>query len=195
MARKESTFLNMVVTLLIITMASSAALGFIFKVTEQPIAKAEEYKKNLAMQLVLEDYDSIPIATIKQVLIDKDIIYCFKAVKDSLFTGMAVQTFATGYGGPIKLMVGFRKDGSIKEIAVLGHMETAGLGDQILKSKSDWCLQFEGVNPNDFVLKLKKDGGDVDAITGSTITSNAYCKAVQKASDAFEKVMKNETME
>lgn len=195
MNKTESTFFNMVITLLIITMASAGALGFIFKGTEEPIAKAEEYKKNLALQIVLDDYDSIPKSEIQQIVIDKEKLTCFKAVKDTQFAGLAVQTAATGYGGPIKLMVGFKADGTIKEIAVLGHQETAGLGDKIIKSKSDWSLQFEGINPVNFNIKLKKDGGDVDAISGSTITSNAYCKAVQKASDAYKIVLKNETME
>ena len=56
----------------------------------------------------------------------------------------------------------------------------------MLKSKTNWSTQFEGKNPASFKLKVKKDGGDVDAITASTITSRAYCDAVQRAYNALE---------
>ena len=57
----------------------------------------------------------------------------------------------------------------------------------MLKSKTNWSMQFNGKNPAHYRLKVKKDGGDVDAITASTITSRAYCDAVQRAYNAFEK--------
>ena len=118
----------------------------------------------------------------------KDTLNLYPGKKDNKVTGIAVETSAPGYGGDIKLLVGFLPDGTIREVAVLEHKETAGLGDKMLKSKSDWALQFEGKNPATFKLEVKKDGnGDVDAITASTITSRAYCKALQKAYDALMK--------
>ena len=192
MAKKESSFTNMLLTLLIITLLSSSALGYVFKITKDPIAKAEEYKKNLAMNIILDNYDSIPGKSIQHVQLGTDDVVCYKAFKDGHLIGIAVQSASSGYGGPIRLMVGFYPDGSIKEIAVLGCQETAGLGDKILKSKSNWSTQFEGINPGSFHLQVKKDGGDVDAISASTISSRAYCKAVQKAYDAFKMAIANE---
>jgi electron transport complex protein RnfG len=67
---------------------------------------------------------------------------------------------------------------------VLSQKETPGLGD---KMKTKWKDQFNGKNPKEFNMKVKKDGGEVDAITASTITSRAFCDATQKAYDAYIK--------
>ena len=87
-------------------------------------------------------------------------------------------------------MVGFDNDGKIIDIVVLKHSETPGLGDKMKKDKSDFSLQFMGKDPATFKLAVKKDMGDVDAITASTISSRAYCDAVQRAYDKFMEVKK-----
>ena len=82
-------------------------------------------------------------------------------------------------------MVGFKPDGTIFKSAVLDQKETPGLGD---KMKTKWKDQFNEKHPTTFKLAVKKDGGDVDAITASTITSRAFCDAVTRA---YEGYMKN----
>lgn len=77
-------------------------------------------------------------------------------------------------------------DGSIHDVVHLEHKETPGLGDKIEKSKSNWSNQFRGKNSANFPLKVKKDGGDVDAITASTISSRAYCDAINRAYKVFK---------
>ena len=105
---------------------------------------------------------------------------------------MAVESSTMkGFSGLIRLMVGFDMDGKIKDITVLEHAETPGLGDKIEKEKSDFNVQFQGKDPATFELKVEKDNGEVDAITASTISSRAYCDAVQRAYDAFLKVRDN----
>jgi len=102
--------------------------------------------------------------------------------------GVAVKTFSdAGFGGRITIMVGFKPDGTITKTAVLGHKETPGLGDKMTKKKSTWSNQFSDKNPTDFKLKVKKAGGDVDAITASTISSRAFCGAVDLAFTEFKK--------
>ncbi|HRC93634.1 MAG TPA: RnfABCDGE type electron transport complex subunit G, partial [Tenuifilaceae bacterium] len=91
-----------------------------------------------------------------------------------------------GFGGRIELMVGFLPDGTINKITVISHKETPGLGDKIDPGKSDFSVQFEGKNPETFKVMVKKDGGDVDAITASTISSRAFCDAVNRAYKAFK---------
>ena len=101
---------------------------------------------------------------------------------------MAVLTFTkNGFSGQIDLMVGFLSDGTIHAIEVIAHKETPGLGDKMESGKSNFSVQFEGKNPETFKLAVRKDGGEVDAITASTISSRAYCEAVQRAYDAFIK--------
>lgn len=79
------------------------------------------------------------------------------------------------------LMVGFGTDGTIVNTSVLSHSETPGLGAKMVEGKSNFSVQFQGKNPANFKMAVKKDGGDVDAITASTITSRAFCEAVESA--------------
>lgn len=187
MAKKESTFKNMLLTLFVVTLLSSAALGYVYELTKGPIAIAKAKKKELAIMRVTPQFDNQPTSDRFAVAVDEDTIYFYIAKMGEDTVGFAAETFSNiAFGGNIKLLAGFRPDGTIQEIAVLEHKETPGLGDKIMKSKSDWSTQFEGKNPDSFTLKVTKDGGDVDAITASTITSRAYCDAVQRAYDAFK---------
>ena len=102
---------------------------------------------------------------------------------NGVFQGAAVKTSEGGFGGKIDMMVGFLADGTIKGTSVLSHAETPGLGANMTGKFKD---QFVDKNPADFRLIVKKDGGDVDAITAATITSRAFSKAVDKAYKAFE---------
>ena len=188
MAKRESTFVNMFFTLLLVTLASSVALGLIYELTRKPIDEALTFKRTLAVQIVLPEFDNDPFKDMVRIPVGKDTLNVYPGRMKGEITGMAVETSSPGYGGDIRLLVGFLPDGTIREVAVLEHKETAGLGDKILKSKSDFPVQFEGKNPENFRLAVSKDGnGDVDAITASTISSRAYCRAVQKAYDAFKK--------
>ncbi len=182
MAKKESTFLNMFLALTLVTLVSSAILGYVYELTKEPIAKAKAERQNAALRNVLPEYNNDPVKEMYKKAVDGDTLYFFPARKDSALVGIAVETFSPkGFGGMIRLMVGFLPDGTINKIAVLEHNETPGLGDKMEASKSDFSLQFDGKNPKTFKLSVKKDGGDVDAITASTISSRAFCDAVERA--------------
>jgi electron transport complex protein RnfG len=188
MANKESTFTNMVLTLFLVTLAASATLGFIYELTKEPIAEAKLRKKNVAIQKVVPDFTNEPNAEAYDVAVEGDTLTVYPAKKDGKLVGAAVAAFTEkGYSGLIRVMVGFNANGTINNISVLQHQETPGLGDKIEKGKSDWSRQFNGKNPEDFQLQVRKDGGDVDAITAATISSRAYCDAVEKAYKAFQK--------
>ena len=100
--------------------------------------------------------------------------------------GAAVETIANGFGGELKLLVGFAPDGKILGYTLLEHAETPGLG-----AKADkWFQKGEkgdiiGKSPAE-PLAVSKDGGQVDAITASTITSRAFLYAVNSAYDAYK---------
>jgi electron transport complex protein RnfG len=109
-----------------------------------------------------------------------DSLEFYPATENGKNVGVAVKTFSkNGYGGRIDLMVGFTPEGKINKISVLDQKETPGLGTKM--TDSVFKNQFDGVNPEQFKLKVKKDGGDVDAITAATISSRAFCDAVEKA--------------
>lgn len=185
-SKKESTFINMLLTLFIVTFVASAALGYIYELTKEPIAKSKMEKQNNAIKQVVPEFNNEPGKESFLVAADGDSLEFFPAKKDSILVGTAISTYTNkGFGGTVKLMVGLLPDGTIHNIAVLEHKETPGLGDKMDKKKSPWSVQFNGKNPADFKLLVKKDGGDVDAITASTISSRAFCDAVQRAYKAY----------
>lgn len=185
-SKKESSFINMVLTLFLVTAIAALALGAVYSVTKEPIALAKQKKLEAAIKAVLPDFDTI--VTKKFPDNSGDSLTFYFADKGAKQVGVAVETFTNkGFGGRIDLMVGFLNDGTISNTAVLSHKETPGLGDKMNKSKSNFSEQFNGKNPADFRLKVKKDGGDVDAITAATISSRAFCDAVQRAYNTFEK--------
>lgn len=186
MAKKESTFLNMVSSLVVITLVAASLLGTVFALTKEPIRLAELAKKNAAIQTVVPGFDNEPSEEVVSLAVDGDSLYFYTARKGDSIIGTAVETFTNkGFTGEIKLMVGFRPDGTINDIAVVKHAETPGLGDKMEKRKSDFSVQFMGKHPDTFKIAVTKDKGDVDAITASTISSRAYCDAVQRAYDGF----------
>ena len=188
-AKKESTFVSMVATLFVVTLVAAGLLGSVYALTKEPIRLAELKKKNEAIQVVVPGFDNEPSQEVRKVAVDGDTLYFYTARKGDEILGTAVETFTNkGFSGEIKLMVGFTTDGSIIDIAVVKHAETPGLGDKMEKKKSDFSVQFMGQHPDSFNLAVRKDRGDVDAITASTITSRAYCDAVQRAYDAFEQL-------
>jgi len=123
-----------------------------------------------------------------RAVVGTDSLNVYPAKKGGKLVGLAVETFTEkGFAGRINLIVGFLPDGTINDIAVISHKETPGLGDKMEKSKSDFSIQFMGKHPKEFKLMVKKDGGNVDAITASTISSRAFCDAVTRAYDAVMK--------
>ncbi len=187
MAKKESSFVNMVLTLFLVAAIAALALGGVYTVTKEPIAIAKQKKLEKAIKSVLPDFDRIE----EKKFLDpegKDSLTFYFAYQGDKEVGAAVKTFSNkGFSGHIEIMVGFLDDGTIYNTAVLSHKETPGLGDKMDIKKSNFPVQFKGKNPKDFKLKVKKDGGDVDAITAATISSRAFCDAVNRAYVTFEK--------
>jgi H+/Na+-translocating ferredoxin:NAD+ oxidoreductase subunit G len=184
--KKESTFVSMVLTLFLVTFIASAALGYLYELTKGPIAASKLAKLNSAIMQVVPEFDNAPGEESFKIDVDGGTLEFFPARKNGELIGTAVSTFTNnGFSGNFKIMVGFLPDGTIHNISVLEHKETPGLGDKMQKNKSDWSVQFNGKNPANFQLKVTKDGGDVDAITASTISSRAFCDAVDRAYKAY----------
>ncbi len=180
----------MVLTLFVICLVASAAVGVVYGMTKGPIAAAKAAKTTSAIGQVLPGFDNNPGESKQEVERDGGMLTVYTAKKGDQVAGYAIETFSNkGFGGQIRLMVGFLPDGSISKIETLSHTETPGLGDKIERRKNPaFSVQFEGKNPDSFVLKVTKDGGDVDAITASTISSRAYSDAVERAYEVFKTV-------
>ncbi len=184
--KKESSLVNMVLTLFIITLIASASLGFIYEITKLPIKEAKIAKKTKAIEKVLPEFDNLEeMKVVKATDKGRDFEF-YNAKKGGKIIGTAVKTSTeSGYSGLIWIMVGFTADGKIYKTSVLEHKETPGLGTKL--DETAFKKQFLGKNPDNFKLIVKKDGGDVDAITAATISSRAFCEAVQRAFDAYKK--------
>ena len=188
MAQKESTFLNMFLTLFVVTALSSLAASAVYNITKEPIARVQREKQQKAIREVMPGFTNYKV--VKVMPQDgKDSITIYKGYKDKEEVGAAVETYTNiGYSGLVKLMVGFKPDGSITNIEVLEQKETPGLGTKMTTEK--FRGQFRGKNPATFIVKVKKDGGEVDAITAATISSRAFCDAVNRAYRSFETIKK-----
>lgn len=191
MKKLESTITNMVVVLVGVSLITGGILAYVNKVTEGPIT--EQSKKTLAdgIKAVMGGVE-LSVAkddTVKQNIDGKDATFVVHqtvdASKKSL--GAAVESTTSGFGGDLKVLVGFDNDGNILGYTVLQHSETPGLG-----AKADKWFQKDGKgnvigkNPATDNLTVKKDGGSVDAITASTITSRAFLKAINQAYQAYK---------
>lgn len=184
MQKLPSTLPNMALSLTIISVVMAIALGFVNEKTKEPIAKGQQAKIVGAIAEVLPTFDNDPSKEAVPVEGDKVIIY--KATKGGEWVGSAVKTYSpNGFSGDIILMVGFLPDGTIYNISVVEQKETPGLGTKMAEPK--FKNQYNNKHPEKSNLNVKKDGGEIDIITASTITSRAFSEAVYLAYEVFKK--------
>ena len=154
MAKLESTFKNMVLSLVIISMVAAGALAGVYMLTLGNIEAQKKAKQEAAKQAVLAGHED----------------------------GYAVETAVDGFGGTFRVMVGFDQEGNILGYEILEHQETPGLGSHMehwFKNADKPGQNIIGRKAG--ALQVSKDGGDVDAITAATISSRAFLKAVNQA--------------
>ena len=171
----------MVVALLVITAVSGGLLGLVYGMTKDTIADVAQKKNAAAIAEVLGTDENTKLDTVS---ID-GLLYNLAYDAQGNLLGAAVKTYSdAGFSGRIELMVGLLADGTINKVSVLQQSETPGLGANMVQPK--FKDQFNGKNPASYNLTVKKDGGDVDAITAATISSRAFCEAMRNASEGFE---------
>jgi electron transport complex protein RnfG len=188
MAKLESTFRNMVLVLTSITLVAAVALGSVYNLTKEPIEASKRAKQENAIMEVLppdvliKGTDTITIEGMPEPF------YVYQAYAGDEFVGAAVQTYSkNGFSGEIKIMVGFDAKGNIINYSVLEQKETPGLGTKMV----DWFKtekgnqDIRGLNGSKNNLNVTKNGGEVDAITAATISSNAFLEAVRYAYSAY----------
>ena len=176
----------MVVVLFLITLVSGLALGYVNDLTLEPKAKARLAKKVNALRTVLPEFDNDPVEGVILISsgVSTDSLELYPAYKDGKFIGAAVTGFSNkGYNGLVRLMIGFEEDGMIRDIAVIEQKETPGLGTKMKGEK--FLSQFRDKDPAIFDLKVEKDGGQVDALAGATISTRAFTEATSQAYNAY----------
>ena len=157
------------------------------ELTKGPIAEANAKILSDAISVVVPVFDNDPTAEATKQTIDGVEYTIYPAKKDGQWVGAAVESTAMGFGGELKVLVGFDADGKIYDYSLLSHVETPGLGSKA----ADWFKEggkgsIKGMNPGEAPLKVSKDGGQIDAITASTITSRAFLNAVNAAYAAYK---------
>ncbi len=190
MAKKESTFINMVVTLLLVTGIAATALGLVYDMTKDAIEIAKQKAQSDAIALVLPEYDTLGESFKVAAESGADSLEFFPAFKGNEPVGVAIKTYTKkGFGGVISIMVGIDNNGNFSGYQVLEHAETPGLGSKMTvwfnnTEKPNQCVL--GKSPKTTKFQVKKDGGDIDAITASTITSRAFLDALNRAYTSYE---------
>lgn len=183
----KSSFRNMTVCLFAICLVCSSLLAGVYALTKEPIDAAAKAKNEAAIKEVLPD----SAVTIEQErIVDMDgQKYAYNLAYDAQgnTVGCAINVAPVGFGGPILIKVGFDANGVIWNTKVLSQAETPGLGAKC--TEPSFSEQFKGFDPSVKKLSVKKDGGDVDAITASTITSRAYADGLDLASRVFQTIL------
>jgi electron transport complex protein RnfG len=98
-------------------------------------------------------------------------------------------TAPDGFSGPIRMLIGIDANGVVTGARAIRHKETAGLGDQIETSRSDWIHQFAGTSldaPARSAWTIRRDGGAFDQMTGASVTSRAAVNAINQTLQYFE---------
>jgi len=189
MKKLESSLLNMVLVLTGVAVVMGAILAYVNHLTEGPIAqqKTKALADGIKTVMVCDDIVVANTDTVRQEVNGKELTYIIYQTQDAQqqALGAAVESTTGGFGGDLKVLVGFDTEGKILGYTLLEHAETPGLG-----AKADkWFQKGEkgdiiGKNPVE-PLTVSKDGGQVDAITASTITSRAFLLAVNNAYNAY----------
>ncbi len=182
----KSTLFNMVAVLFSITLIASAGVGAVNMITADAIAEANALATKQAVENVLPQFESNET---DDMVIDDMAIKIYTAKSGEDIVGYAVESMTkNGFGGVIRLMVGFSPEGKILNVSVLSQAETPGLGTKMCDEGNALISSIQDKDPDDMSFSVKKDGGELDALTAATISSRAYYEAVERANEAFEVV-------
>lgn len=194
MAKLESSFKNMVISLVSIAVVAAAALAGVYTLTKDKIEEQKAEKKQQAILAVLPNQGAGAIIAPADTLDAAKKIYAYRAYSDSTFSpesfiGVAIETNENGFGGKFKMMIGFDKDTNIVNYTILEHQETPGLGDKMGKWFSDKSQPKRcviGRKAGELKVSKGEDKAEVeanpekyvDAITAATVSSKAFLRAI-----------------
>lgn len=190
MKKLSSSITNLIVVLVVVAVASGSLLAVVNNTTAATIAAQDKIALQEGIAAVTGGMKGqVEDNNISLNIGGKDYAFVVHNLRaaDGKLLGAAVESTTQGFGGDLKVLVGFDAAGKVLGYTILNHAETPGLG-----AKADKWFQKDGkgniigrqmdcAKP----LTVKKDNGDVDAITASTITSRAFLKAINQAYQAF----------
>lgn len=188
--------LRLGVVLLVICAVAGAVLAVVDGITRDRIAAQATIRLQQALRDVLAEADEFQDETEALSLVKTEASVGGKppfAIVQKMYagysqgehSGFAFMCHPAGYGGVIETVVGVSASGNVRGVSVIRHSETPGLGANV--TNSEFQRRFVGI-PAGTEVKVKKDGGQVDAITGATVSSRAVADAVNEALRVFEVV-------
>lgn len=188
MKKIQSTLFNMIFVLVAIAGLSALILTYVNKTTQSSIQASKDNSELLAIQEVMPySFDNNPFE--EKTIIGEEKLELYPGRQDGKVNSFAIKTFSNnGFGGQIELIVGFFLDGTINTYRVTSHKETPGLGTKAWESP--FIDQFHNFSLSNHNIDVKQDGGDIDAVTGATISSRAVTDAIKRAYNTFTKFSK-----
>lgn len=182
--------LKLVITLTIICAIAAFLLSYAHQITLKPIAHQKRMEKVRALTRVLPPYDNHPDKEFMRILLKSGgTLEVDLAKRGGTLAGVAYRMVShKGFGGDIELLMGVAPSGKITGIEILSMSETPGLGARILEPA--FKNQFKGRALEGTKWAVKKDGGDIDQITGATISPRAVTEAIHRGLLLFDKVIR-----
>ncbi len=191
MKKLESSFSNMVIVLVAVAVITGGILAWCNQVTKGPIEEQAQLTLANGIKNVMgvDDLKVVASDSVNKNIGGKDFAFVVHKTTDASGQplGAAVESTVGGFGGDLKVLVGFGTDGQVLGYTILQTAETPGLGakaDKWFQKDGKGCIVGKQMS-SDKPLTVSKDGGDIDAITASTITSRAFLKAVNQAYSAY----------
>lgn len=181
--------INMVVVLTVLSAVSGGLLATVKTGTSARIEnQVLKFQKAPAIKLILKDVDNDPLQDRFKLTDQEQEITFFTGKKNNKPVSVAFESKGKGYGGDIGVMVAVNlKSDDIAGVSVTTHSETPGVGSRA-KDNPDFVSQFAGLSINDATFAVKDSGGDINAMSGATITSKGVCFAVKQAQDIYQRL-------
>ncbi len=172
--------IKLILVLTVICAVSSAMLAAVYSKTKDPIEAALELRTAKAAAGVMPAGAGMPE---KREIND---VVCFVALQDGKPAGVAIEGRSdNGYGGEVVLMVGISSDGKLVNYQKLVANETPGLGTKMESDAFRQPLLGRAIKAD---WRVKKDGGEVDAITAATVSSRAVMECIRDAIAKYERI-------
>jgi electron transport complex protein RnfG len=174
-----------------VALFSTVSGGLLAVVRDVTASKIEynklQYVQGPAIKSILEGCSNDPLSDNFNIPDGKEERKFFIGEFDGKRNTIAFETFATGFGGQIGVMIAVNLDSDeLVGIGVTTHSETPGLGSRA-KTDPAFAAQFKGksiLNP----FQVKADGGEIDALSGATVTSRGVCGALMEASEIYKRL-------
>ena len=180
------SIIQMILVLSVLCGTAGFCLSYL-KMTTAPLIESQAltFVQGPAILDVFKDAENSPIEDRKSfTLSDGRTVNVFPCMKGGALTGVAVEQFGSGYGGDLGVVVGFRiQEDTLAGIGITTMKETAGVGTRV--KEPPFLKQFPGKT---LPVKLRSQGGEIDAISGATVSSNGVLTAVARAVDVYQEL-------